>query len=58
MSKIKNAFHEEITENQIDTSTLDKDYQHQIWKEEQALLAKAEEASFFRTFELTGHYPF
>lgn len=58
MSKIKNAFHEELTENQIDTSTLDKDYQHQLWKEEQALLAKVEEASFFRTFELTGHYPF
>ena len=57
MSKLKTTFQEEI-ENQIDTSTLDKDYQHQIWKEEQALLAKAEEASFFRTFELTGHYPF
>lgn len=57
MSKLKMAFQEEI-ENQIDTSTLDKDYQHQIWKEEQALLTRSEEASFFRTFELTGHYPF
>ena len=56
MSKIKNAFFEEI--NQIDTSTLDKDYQHLLWKEEQALLERAEEAAFFKSFELTGRYPF
>jgi uncharacterized protein YktA (UPF0223 family) len=57
MSKMKTTFHEEI-ENQFDKSILDKDYLHRVWKEEQAILAKAEEASFFRTFELTGHYPF
>jgi len=57
MSKLKTAFQEEI-ETQFDTSNLDKDYLHRVWKEEQAILDKAEEASFFRTFELTGHYPF
>jgi hypothetical protein len=67
MSRIKEFYHEEISNglNQISNEDLDLDSQYEEWvkaQEEKAYLQhieeEAEKAAFFRTYEITGNYPF
>ena len=54
MSAIKNFYAEEINDQ---PQMEDADFQYEQWLEDKHIEERAEEAEFFRVFEVSGRYP-
>jgi hypothetical protein len=59
MSAIKNFYHDQISNHLSNhqDDLADADFQFAQWEEDQEIEKRAEEAAFFRIFELSGSYP-
>jgi hypothetical protein len=57
MSKLQNFYQEEISNGDIHNDLIDDEFMVKQFEEDASIEAQAEEADFFRIFQLTNTYP-